>query len=285
MSDDFESLFHRLRGQRPPHPFAVPEAIRRRGRQRSQHQALAAGLTVVALAAGTGWAATFGPVDRSTDPGPASITTAPASPSPSPLPTRTPPRSPAPSATTGPSATALPGPGDLSSRMLRPADLGPGSWRPRPPVDSFDGPDLWHWTSACPAYDSADYPSLRRQEDLDVTGFATGTTMDSPYVFEHVHRYAVGWGPRALDDVSRAVPVCVDAPQAIRRSIVATGFAGDEALLIREEFPAVGAEPFVTLAAVVRVGDLVATVLFSPDRDEQYARNVAAAAANRLAGR
>lgn len=282
MSDEIDLLFHRLRGQRPPGPFAAPEAVRRRGRQRSQHQALAAGLAVVAMAGGGGAGlASVASVDRSVTPSPTVAPTAPsASPSTMPLPSITPSASPSP--TTDPSATALPGPGDLSTRMLRPADLGPGSWRPRQPQEPFEG-DLWHWTSACSAYDSADYPSLRRQADLDVTGFAAGASLESPYVFEHVHRYAAGWGPRALDDVRRAVRVCPNPPDP-RRTVVRTGFAGDEALLVREEFAPVGAPPFVTLTAVVRVGDLVATVMFSPDRDERYAQSVATAAAQRLAG-
>jgi hypothetical protein len=169
--------------------------------------------------------------------------------------------------------------------MLRPVDLGRGSWQSRQPSEPFESGDLWYWTGACPAYDSADYPSLRRQaEPPQVTGFAAGAGLDAPYVFEHVHRYAGGWGPRALDDVRRALSVCGDEPQAVRRSIAAADFAGDEALLVREEITPVGADPFLRLVAVVRVGDLIATVLFSPDRDEQYARTVAAAAVQRLAG-
>lgn len=297
MSDDFESLFHRLRGQRPPHPFAVPEAIRRRGRQRSQHQALAAGLTVVALVAGTGWAATFGNVDRSTDPGPASTTTAPTvTRSPAPLPTRTPP-----AASASPSApatrTPAPVPSDPTRLMLRPEDLGPGTWRRSPPYEPFAG-DIWAWDSSaeCPAYRTADYPSLRQQVAVETDGWATGSS--GPYLHEHVHRYRPGWGPRALDDVRRVLATCPGGsppprtpggPVPSRLTIVDKDFAGDESLLVRREAwvysgETIAKDPFVTLIAAVRVGDLVATVLFSPDRDEQYARTVATAAGQRLAG-
>lgn len=276
MSDEFDDLFQRLRGQQPPLPFAGAESVRRRGSQRSQHQALVAGFAVVAVTAGGGVGLTAGvaSMDRSTPPAPsASATTVP-------LPTS--PASPPASPTPGRSATASPGPAELDGLMLRPSDLGPGSWVLRRPSEPFDR-DLWRWTSACPAYRSTDYPSLRRQKGLEVTGFAAGTGADAPYVFEHVHRYAVGWGPRALDDVRRAIAVCGEPPD-LQRSVVDSGFAGDEALLIREEVVPAEGDRFVTLAVVVRVGDLVATVMFSPDRDQQYARAVASAAAQRLAG-
>ncbi|MBQ0894899.1 hypothetical protein KBX37_17640 [Micromonospora sp. U56] len=296
MSDGFESTFAPLRGQQPPAPFAFPEAVRRRGRQRSQRQAVVAGLAVVAVAvagAGAGWAANLGPGDGSPIPGASRTTVAPSgtgSPSVAPSPT-----TPATSAPPSPNGSGRPDPGaaDLSTLMLRPADLGPGAWRKQLPSEPFSG-DTWRWADLCAAYRSSDYPSLRRQADLDFTGYATGS---AGYVYEHLHRYAGGWGPRALDDVRHVLTTCAGtatpstapgSPAPRRFTVVGTGFAGDEALLVREEQwnyegERLAADPIVTLVAVVRVGDLVGTVMFSPDRDEPYARMVATAAAGRLA--
>ncbi|WP_346534276.1 hypothetical protein [Micromonospora sp. DPT] len=292
MSDGFESTFAPLRGQQPPAPFAFPEAVRRRGRQRSQRRAVVAGLAVVAVAgvgAGAGWAANLGPGDGSPTPGASRTTVAPSGTG-SPSPT-----TPATSAPPSPNGSGRPDPGaaDLSTLMLRPADLGPGAWRKQLPSEPFSG-DTWRWADLCAAYRSSDYPSLRRQADLDFTGYATGS---AGYVYEHLHRYAGGWGPRALDDVRHVLATCAGtatpstAPGSAaprRFTVVGTGFAGDEALLVREEQwnyegEMLAADPIVTLVAVVRVGDLVGTVMFSPDRDEPYARMVATAAAGRLA--
>jgi len=292
MSDEFDILFQRLRGQRPPRPFAAPEVVRRRGRQRSRHQAVAAGLAVAAMAGGGGAGlASVASINRSVTPSPTS--TAPsATPTTVPLPSAAP--SPSSSPTPDPS-TALPKPGDLRSRMLRAEDLGPGSWQSRPPYEPFEG-DLWAWdqSAECSAYRSADYPSLRQHADLVYTGWGIGETTG---VAEHVHRYRPGWGPRAVDDVRRVLATCPGAtpPPSTpggavpsRLTVVDTDFAGDESLLIRNEawsyLSETTIEPYVTLIAVVRVGDLVATVLFSPDRDEAYAKSVAGAAAQRLAG-
>lgn len=292
MSDELQNMFERLRGQQPPVPFAFPEAVRRRGRQRTHHQALTAGLAVVAVAgAGAGWVVNYGSVRPPLPPGSTTSVAPPRTPPPSPT---------SPGRSASPSATRTPAPAsaDLSALLLRAEDLGPGTWQRRQPYEPFSG-DLWYWDRAgiCPAYRSADYPSLRQQADLEYTGWAIGEATSTSYVYEHVHRYRPGWGPRALDDVRRVLEACPgaspppstpggDVPS--RQTIIGRNFAGDESLLIRDEAWAYQTEtviePVVTLIAVVRVGDLVATVIFSPDRDEAYARHVADAVANRLAG-
>jgi hypothetical protein len=297
MSDELDRMFEGLRGRRPPQSFAVPEAIRRRGRQRTQHQVLAAGLAVVAVAgAGTGWAVNLGPVDPGPTPG---ATRSTAAPSPTPrVPSSPTPSAPSASPTAPATRTRTPVSTDLSALMLRVEDLGPGTWRRGNPYEPFSG-DLWAWdlSAECPAYRTADYPSLRQQVDLAYASWETSPPA-TPFVGEHVHRYRPGWGPRTLDDVRRVLATCPGAspppsipggPVPTRRTIVDTGFAGDESLLIRAEVwrydgETIAKEPLANLIAVVRVGDLVATVFFSVDRDEQYARTVAEAAANRLAG-
>ncbi|MBY8874750.1 hypothetical protein K7640_23250 [Micromonospora sp. PLK6-60] len=295
MSDRLDAMFESLHGERAPGPFAPPEAVRRRGRQRTRHQAMAAGLAVVAVTgAGFGWAGHLRPVDPAPIPAASGTTasTPPASVGPSPSgPARdgTPSAGPRPTGTGRPDAT----PATLSDLRLRAEDLGPGAWRPRPPTEPFSG-DTWRWADLCPLYRSADYPSLAHQAELDVTGFTTGKS----YLYEHLHRYADGWGPRAFADVRRVVDRCTTtattpptapgSPETRTLVVRDRDFAGDEAVLVREEQTyyegeVLARDPLVTLTAAVRVGDRVATVIFSPDWDEAYAREVTRAAAQRLA--
>ncbi|MEV0157686.1 hypothetical protein AB0H57_28740 [Micromonospora sp. NPDC050686] len=301
MVDRLDAMFESLHDERAPGPFAPAEAVRRRGRQRTRHQAMVAGLAVVAVTgAGFGWAGNLRPVGHTPIPAASGTTAstppapAPATPSPSgPARGGTPSADPRPTGTGRPDATRTDAaPAGLDSLRLRPADLGPGAWRTRPPTEPFSG-DTWRWADLCLAYRGADYPSLAHQAQLDVTGFASGQS----YLYEHLHRYADGWGPRALADVRRVLDRCATttspstapgdpAPRTVE--VVDLGFAGDEAVLVRQEQwsyegEVLSRDPLVTLTAVVRVGDLVATVLFSPDRDEAYARGVARAAAQRLA--
>ncbi|SCF28378.1 hypothetical protein [Micromonospora mirobrigensis] len=310
MSDGFERGFESLRGQQPPAPFANPSAVRRRGRQRARHQALAAGLAVVAVVGvGFGWAANVRPVGNPVTPAPAATSTtaapltAPPTDPPSLAPTVSGAPEPKPSRPFVPSPEPDAGPPHRAGLLLRPNDLGPGDWIERAPQEPFEG-DTWRWADLCPAYRSADYPSLRHQADVDLTGYAAGRS----YVYEHLHRYADGWGKRAYADVMAALTRCgaTAAPKTPPRppSVEPGGVApttytilesgplgnqagGGEAILVREEqwgydgdVPA--KEPFVTLTAVVRVGDLVATLMFSPDRDQKYVNRVVRTTATRL---
>jgi hypothetical protein len=286
MSDRLDEAFEVLRGQQPPAPFAPAEAVRRRGHRRTVRQAVAVALAVLAVTgAGVGWAA--GLAGRGPDQGPAgggSPTPATSQPAPTPLPS-----SPGGSGGVG---TASPTPTGLAGRLLRPADLGPGAWQPVH-GDSFESADRWYWANLCPAYRSADYPSLRAMAAVEVTGYGDGTR----YVHEHLHRYRAGSGPRAIGDIRAllgrcagptAPPTSPGAPAPTHYAVVDTGFTGDEALLVREDAWAydntgkIGPTPSTRLIAVVRVGDLVATVLLSPERDAAAARTLAATAADQL---
>jgi hypothetical protein len=283
VSDRLSSAFGSLRGQRPPVPFARPEAIRRRGRQRTVRQAVAAGFAVLVVLAGTVGLATA-VLYRGSGPtyppaGTPTVTTPPPAPSPSLVPSPT-----------GSGGLATASPVDLASLLLRPAELGPGSWQVSPPYEPFDSADLWYWAGVCAAYRSGDYPSLRRMEQVETTGFRKG----EQYVHQHLTRYAAGWGLHAIEDTRLVLRTCAGTasprptppvPPYLRT--VETGFAGDEAVLVLETSFAFGAEsqpltPISRLIAVVRVGDLLTLLAFAPGMDKAYARDLAAKAAGHL---
>jgi len=286
VSDRLSSAFDSLRGQRPPIPFARPEAIRRRGRQRAVRQAVAAGFAVLVVLAGSVGLATA-VLYRGSGPsyppgGTPSATTAPST-SPTPSPSAVP-------SPTGSGGLATASPVDLASLLLRPADLGHGSWQVSPPYEPFDSADLWYWHGACTAYRSGDYPSLRRMEQVETTGFRKG----EQYVHQHLTRYAAGWGVRAFDDTRLVLRTCAGTasprpvpPVSPYLRTVETGFAGDEAVLVLETTFAFGAEsqpltPSSRLIAVVRVGDLLTLLAFAPGMDKAYARDLAIKAAGHL---
>jgi hypothetical protein len=283
MSERFDLLFEPLRRQQPPAPFAPPAAVRRRGRQRSLRQALAVTVAVLAAGgAGVGWAAARTTATPDRPP----VATKPPTPTPTPTP------SPSPSGAKG-LGTASPAP-DGHPGPLQPADLGPGTWQAMQDLESFDGPDRWYWANLCPAYRSGDYASLKHMVTVTTVGYRSGDR----YVHEHVHRYEAGWGPRALDDVRALVGRCTGptttpkadgGPLPGHFTVVDRGFAGDDALLVREENWVYGPGDQPTkapprLVAVVRVGDRLATVLLSPDATANTARTLAAKAAARLSG-
>lgn len=271
-------ILGQLRGQQPPAPFAPAELVRRRGRQRNHRQALTAGAAVLAVA-GAG-AGVFALPDRPNGPEPlASPSPVPVSPaSPSPV---SPSAAPTPSVAPRPTFTAV-----LPAFLLQPADLGPGSWSKFSP-EVFEGPEPWYWSDACPGYDSSDYRSLPRQRDVEVIGYRSGQDT----VVEVVELYAPGYGAASLADVRALIAFCAAAtpPPGTapnRNTIVGTGFAGDESILVKHEAwfyqgETIAPDPFISYVAVVRVGDLVATVR-AQKGGEEYIRTLAVKAAARL---
>lgn len=278
-----DEMFGQLRGQQPPAPFAPAELVRRRGRQRTHRQALAAGAAVLAVAGtGTGLLALSdrpdgsvgpAPLGTSTSGGPA-VTGSPGVTGP-PVPTA----SGSPGATPRPVLTAVP-----EAFLLQRADLGPGSWTRFQP-ELFEGPDPWLWSDACAGYRSSDYPSLRRQVDVRTVGYRSGQET----VAEVVELYRAGAGAASLADVRKVVAFCAAATPSpgvapSRFTIIGAGIAGHESLLVKHEAwyyqgETVAPTPFVTYIAVVRVDDLVATVR---GQDEASVRTLALKAAARL---
>ncbi|NJP34887.1 hypothetical protein [Micromonospora thermarum] len=275
MSDQLDTLFAGIRGARPPADFAAAEQVRRRGRQRTRRTALAAGAGVLAVttaAAGLGaivWPSRPDGVAPPADPTPTATAPSPTPPTPTPSPSR-------------------PGPtGNAAGGLLQPGDLGPGTWRPFE-AEQIQNPDRWFWgfwDGVCAAYRSDLFPSLRHQDSVDTVAYRSGNGDAATSAFQIVERYETGWGDGNLDDVRAVVDRCgtaaTDGP-AIRVTVVDTGIAGDESVLLKQEqTPADSTEPQVDYIAVVRVGDLVTTVRAYPS-DPDRVRDLAVRAAVRL---
>lgn len=278
MSDRLDSLFDELRGLHPPAPFAPADQVRRRAQQRGHRHRLAVGGAVLAVAtagAGVGAASALLGTQGAQPPGTGGthLETTAASPPPT------------------ASSAASPAPTGIAKALLiTPADLGPGNWRPFNP-EMFEGKDLWRWAELCPAYRSDRFPSLRHQLSVDTVAYRRGNEQS---VFEIVERYADGWGPGNLDDVRAVITLCAtatappspDTAPPVRHTIMTNGFAGDDSLLVKAEAwsydaSTSGSTPLVTYLAVVRVGDLVATV-WATTNDAGYVRTLADRASARL---
>lgn len=265
MPDTLEALFERLRTVEPPAPYAPAHDIRRQGRRQAYRHRMALGgaaLAVGAIGAGTAVVAAGG------GPGP--------SPAPVP-PTASPSGAPAPSITPTPPVRPSRPPG---GRLLQPSDLGGTGWQPLVGAEVIQNPDRWGSGGLCD-YDSAAYPSLPHQTDVDVIAWLSpGAT-----VTEVVEVYAAGWGARNMTDVRSVVAACDAAtttgPGSTRFRVESTAFAGDEAVLVRVEMTPFDAPVVVSYLAIVRVGDSVATINVYTD-DPAYAQTVAQRAAARL---
>lgn len=265
MSESLDRLFAQLQGQPPPAPFAPAEAVRRRGRRRTFHQAIAAGVAVLAVTVlGAGSVA-------------AALQT-PDAPHP-------PPRPPAATSATSPTP---PGPetGIPADWLLAAADLGGSGWR-HDPGELVEGP--WYWGGGwCPEYRVEDYRSITERTDLEITGFSLG----SARVDQVVELFAPGAAARNIDDVRAYLDLCSrrmspdGAEAGSVYEIMATGFAGDRSLLVQvDEYQFDGTDQIVPAGtahevAVVQVGDAVTTIRFH-DHSDVY--GVAERAGARLA--
>ncbi|WP_422733649.1 hypothetical protein ACN26Y_25485 [Micromonospora sp. WMMD558] len=274
MSDQLDTLFAGMRGARPPADFAAAEQVRRRGRQRTRRTALAAGAGVLAVttaAAGLGataWPSRPDGVAPPAGPTPTATVPAPTPPTPTPSPSR-------------------PGPTGDAAGLLQPDELGPGTWRPFE-AEQIQNPDMWFWgfwDGICAAYRSNQFPSLPHQDSVETVAYRSGDGDAATSAFQIVERYETGWGDENLTDVRAAVDRCGEAASdgpAIRVTVVDTGIAGDESLLLKQEqTPADSTEPQIDHIAVVRVGDIVTTVRAYPS-DPARVRDLAGRAAARL---
>jgi hypothetical protein len=262
VSDPIGTAIRSLRGQQPPGGFASADAVRRRGTRRTYRQFLAAGVAVLAIAGGVvTWAGTR--TERHAPP-----VTASATPSPSVTSSVRPP-------------VAL-----TPAMFLTASDLGAGNWVVGQTVDIHR--DHWIWQDICQRFRRADYPSLADRAQMDWRDLSRNT--GSGGGLQSIERYKPGVGPRNLEDVRARLRDCAgmqspdprvgDYPK--RWTVVANGFAGDDAVLAkREVFPPNGPVQ-VGFAVAVRVGDLVSTVQLDGPTSEATARDIAAKMAARL---
>jgi hypothetical protein len=274
MSDRIGSLLSGLGAQLPPAPFAPAEAVRRRGRQRARRRVALAGVALAAVA-GTGTSVLLGgtPLPGLVFPPVSQPVSPPVSP---PVVT--------------PSDPVPPAPDRVPARWsLAAEDLGPGDWR----RDEFrpewtEGPDRWLWESVCPGYRSEDYPTLGQRLDQRTVFWSDGPwnmADPPPWVHEIVDLLRPGAGPDHLADIRAVLALCPDGADA-RYRVTASGFAGDESMMVRGAlFPAGGGAPVVNYTAVVRVGDAVATLRgyrIDTTDDDAVLRELAQRAADHL---
>jgi hypothetical protein len=261
VSDPIEATIRTLRGQEPPGGFAPAEAVRRRGTRRTYRQLLTAVVAVLAVAGGVvTWAGTR--TERQVSPVTTSVT-----PSSSGMPSVRPPVALAPAMF-------------LTAADLRPGNLVIGQ-------AGEIGRDVWMWQDICQPYRQADYPSLAERVQMDWRDFSR--TNGTGAGVQMIERYEAGAGPRNFDDVRARLRDCdgmqsdrVVGADPLRWTLVASGFAGDDAVLAKQEQFSQGGPVRVTFQFAVRVGDLVSTVRLDVGVSEATARDIAAKAAARL---
>jgi hypothetical protein len=261
MSDPIETALRSLRGQQPPGGFASAGAVRRRGTRRAYRQVLTAGVAALVIASGgvtwfrTGAERHIPPMLASSSPSPSGTSTV------------------------APPVLLTP------AMFLTAADLGPAMV-----VIGQSGEvrkDFWYWQDACTPYHRADYLSLAGRAQMDWRDFSQS---GSGVAFQIIERYQPGAGPRNLDDIRTRLRDCAGKQSPDPRiggppkswTLVANGFAGDDAVLAKHELFPPGEPIRESFTVAVRVGDLVSTVQLDAPTSEATAREIAAKAANRL---
>lgn len=237
MSDQFDTLLERMRGQTPPRPFASPDAVRRRGR-RLAHRRAAVLAALVLATGGTG----AGIAAAVVEPVPGTPVAAPTQ-------------------TTAPPIWISP------QWLLTTDDLGPGRWQATE-LEWTEGSGSFPPLSCMESTtDRAD------RRDLRSVAWATGPVGEESnvdWVQQIVMLYAPGDGAAALAAVREGVSTCTlpdgrpgdSEPEQPQLRVVDSGFAGDESILIRSASAVYGngeavTGQFVTYLAVVRVEDTI----------------------------
>ncbi|NUT38030.1 MAG: hypothetical protein HOV79_33700 [Hamadaea sp.] len=158
--------------------------------------------------------------------------------------------------------------------------LGAG-WRPAAVPDGLG------WSFAlrgCAAYDAGDYPAQRHRSAARAAAFTQGHGRGVHVLLEG---YADGWARQALTDIRRVLQACprYDTGTVLTSHQVAVdGFTGDESLLVRSDHVAAGQPPREWWTAVIRHGDLVATVT-GTELSMSEVRGIALAQSARLSAR
>jgi hypothetical protein len=254
MSDKLSTLFEQVHGTQPPSPFASPDQVRHRGRQRSRRQVMAAACAVLAVAAaGAGWTVLRPSASPPPRPGTSVSPSAPATAIPTGIPTGIP-------------TSALLRVPDFSFIEVEVGELddqGP------------DGPDWPFAAQGCPDYRPSSYPSLSQRLSARA---ATYTGADGWHAWQIVERYPDAQAN--ILDIGRVLNTCrsYKYPDGvdIKLGVVDQGFVGDNSLLIRKQ-----SDRRVDYLVVVRVGSLVST-LSLPGDVENEARSMAETMASRL---
>lgn len=294
MPEQYQPLVDRIAHDLAAVTWPAPQEIRARARRRTILTSVAASTAVALVLAGS-WALLAGWPDDQLGPMPAGSGTG------SPAPTQ------AVTLPTSPSALptfVLPGnPAWIGPQtMLQPEDVGPGMRLHA--EDSFEPREQAPWTfdldSTCAGYRRLGVSAHRTYEYMRVHTVEREAEYNGvEAVRVEIERYPGRVAEQVMADVRKVVSACFistfDSPEAStpshpasvthRWSLVDTGFAGDESLLLQHEFWARDkvtgerlGEHSLTVFAVVRVDDLITIVQsdnVTPDGMRQLGRSAA----------
>ncbi|MGC4760669.1 hypothetical protein [Micromonospora trifolii] len=261
--------------------WAPAEQVLERGRRRSRQTRVAAvlaGAVAVAVVA-TGVAALAGSQDGAPTPVLPATGVPTSTPTPTPTPSATPSLSPSPPTrtpaapssppkTSGRPPTGSTNPAVPGAALLTASDLPPGY---RKIGDDKDGDWSLHAYGSAVCSDRPNPPPKPRAERVVVFRKSAEQFFD-----ERVRRYSTD-SARATMDWARQMAGCEPFNDLRSMSITSSGFAGDEAILIRFEI-----EGSVFFDIFVRQGDLVAEISPRGLTDQAEALRVAQRAADRL---
>lgn len=277
MPDDLERLVQRAATDIGTVRWADAKQLRRIARRRTVRSLAVAPVTVL-LTVAMVWGLAAQNHDRAPMP-PAASSSAPTtseSPSPSASPS---------SSVPAPSADSWWIPGDA---MLQPEDVGPGVVADNE-LTSVAGEDFaWYfYMDGCPSLAGL-HDAYRRHQFMRSVNLTLPVADESglPIVFAEVRRYSEPDAKLVIGDVQRLVAACPRITGGSEAStptkpaagvwtygITGTGFAGDEALLIKQHSYSIDqatgkvvGNDITTTSAVVRAGGLI--VVLSTERDQ-----------------
>jgi hypothetical protein len=164
-----------------------------------------------------------------------------------------------------PSSAAPP---PAAGALLQLSDFPGGGWENLGP-GSDNG---WAFAMVyCPAYRPEDYPAQGHRVAVRQGTFGQS---ERRMVIEVVGRYAPGWGARVVPEVRSVLAVCGDysyrerdasyregvAEFRERSRVVASGFAGDDSLIVEIVQTGKDGQSYPRQVTVVQVGDQVVTL-------------------------
>jgi hypothetical protein len=135
----------------------------------------------------------------------------------------------------------------------------------------------------CVLYDATEYAAQRHRVAVRAQRYVRGR---GRAVTVTVERFATGWAARSMADVQRVLETCARYEYSDKQTefldshtVTASSYAGDESLLVESTRIAPPGPTVLTYTAVVRRGELVATVAGSGVSAEEISRLVGRLAA------
>jgi hypothetical protein len=128
-------------------------------------------------------------------------------------------------------------------------------------------PEAPAWTldqHGCAAYPALGIDSFER----GLNGASAQFVREPRSIIEEIERYPSGVAQQVMSDARRVAPACSQyqppgLPFTVGLAMRSTGFAGDDSLLV--EFSTVGEKNQSVYFVLIRVGDLIATIIVRPD--------------------